>query len=124
MTIDLNMPSKHDRCDSDGRMSKIVNHLSNGFTDGFDNVLPNVSIADREGHNPKSGTLEPIAVIGMAMKFPQGATSPEAFWQMLMKRESAMSDVPKERFNIDAFYQSGSKKTHGVRHIFWRMRYG
>lgn len=58
--------------------------------------------------------VEPIAVIGLALRFPQDATSPEAFWQMLMEGRSAMTEVPKERFNIDAFYHSGPKKTNTV----------
>jgi acyl transferase domain-containing protein len=51
--------------------------------------------------------LEPIAIIGHDIKFPQDATSPESFWQMLMDRKSAMTEIPPERFNIDAFYCSG-----------------
>ncbi|KAL9603451.1 MAG: hypothetical protein Q9219_001138 [cf. Caloplaca sp. 3 TL-2023] len=51
---------------------------------------------------------DPIAVIGMSVKFPQEATSLEAFWQMLINGRSALSDVPKERFNIDAFHNPDS----------------
>lgn len=48
--------------------------------------------------------LEPIAVVGMALKFPQDATTAESFWQMLLDGRSAMTEVPKDRWNIDAFY--------------------
>ncbi|PYH98982.1 hypothetical protein BO71DRAFT_455222 [Aspergillus ellipticus CBS 707.79] len=49
--------------------------------------------------------LEPIAVIGMAVKFPQDASSQESFWQMLLCGKSAMTEVvAKNRVNIDAYY--------------------
>lgn len=54
---------------------------------------------------------EPIAVIGLGLRFPQDATSPEAFWQMLIEGRSALTNVPKERFNLDAFYQPDSNRT-------------
>ena len=57
---------------------------------------------------------EPIAVVGYSLKFPEGATSSEKFWQMLANGRSAMSDVPKERFNLDAFYQADAKRTGTV----------
>ncbi|KAL8725438.1 MAG: hypothetical protein Q9181_006420 [Wetmoreana brouardii] len=56
------------------------------------------------------GNEDPIAVIGMAVKFPKGATCKETFWQMLMDRQSALSDVPKDRFNGDAFYSDNAFK--------------
>ncbi|MCJ1389265.1 hypothetical protein MMC18_002121 [Xylographa bjoerkii] len=52
----------------------------------------------------KEDVVEPIAVVGYSLKFPQDATSSEGFWQMLVNGRSAMSDVPKDRFNLDAFY--------------------
>jgi Beta-ketoacyl synthase, N-terminal domain len=58
--------------------------------------------------------LEAIAVIGLALRFPQDATSAESFWQMLVEGRSAMTEVPKERFNIDAFHHSGPKKANVV----------
>lgn len=48
--------------------------------------------------------LEPIAVIGMAVKFPQDASSVEGFWQMLLDGRSSLTEIPKDRMNIDAYY--------------------
>ncbi|KAF2107008.1 phenolpthiocerol synthesis polyketide synthase ppsA [Lophiotrema nucula] len=59
---------------------------------------------DHDTHN--GGHLEPIAIIGMACRFPQDATSPTAFWNMLQEGRSAMTEIPTNRFNVDAFYNS------------------
>ncbi|PVH92931.1 hypothetical protein DM02DRAFT_677173 [Periconia macrospinosa] len=47
--------------------------------------------------------MTPIAVIGLALKAPGDALSAEAFWDMLVKGRSAISDFPQDRINIDAF---------------------
>ncbi|MCA9962366.1 MAG: polyketide synthase, partial [Anaerolineales bacterium] len=47
---------------------------------------------------------EPIAIIGMSCRFPGGANSPEAFWELLRDGVDAISEVPPERWDIDAFY--------------------
>jgi acyl transferase domain-containing protein/acyl carrier protein len=46
---------------------------------------------------------EPIAVVGMACRFP-GASSPEAFWDLLAGGVDAVTEVPRTRWNADAFY--------------------
>jgi malonyl CoA-acyl carrier protein transacylase len=47
--------------------------------------------------------VEAIAIIGMGCRFP-GAPNPEAFWQLLQNGTDAISEVPKERWNIDEYY--------------------
>jgi acyl transferase domain-containing protein len=56
-----------------------------------------------EDHDQQDG-LEPIAIIGLAARFPQDASCPTAFWDMLQAGRSAMTEVPSDRFNIDSFY--------------------
>lgn len=58
--------------------------------------------------------IEPISVIGFSLKFPQDATSPESFWKMLMEGRSAMTKVPKNRFNVDSFHVQGTKRRDEV----------
>ncbi|KAI1140606.1 hypothetical protein F5Y05DRAFT_410453 [Hypoxylon sp. FL0543] len=48
--------------------------------------------------------LEPIAVVGFSMRFPEEATSSEGFWKMLLEGRSVMKEVPLDRFNINGFY--------------------
>lgn len=46
---------------------------------------------------------EPIALIGMGCRFP-GAANPAAFWELLRKGEDAISEVPADRWDIEAYY--------------------
>lgn len=88
--------------------------VSSDISNGVSNDLSHYAPLHPRIRPPQEDKMEPIAVIGLALRFPQDATSPEAFWQMLMQGRSAMTDVPKERFNIDAFHCSGMNKTQGV----------
>jgi acyl transferase domain-containing protein/protein-L-isoaspartate O-methyltransferase/acyl carrier protein len=47
---------------------------------------------------------EPIAIIGMGCRFPGGANSPEQFWQLLRDGVDAVSEVPPDRWDVNAFY--------------------
>lgn len=58
----------------------------------------------------KADKLEPVAIIGFSLKFPQDAVTADAFWQMLCEARSAMTEVPQDRFNIDAFYHANSDR--------------
>jgi acyl transferase domain-containing protein len=49
-------------------------------------------------------TMEPLAIIGMACQFPQEGDNNENFWKMLMTGKSAMTRVPKNRFNMDGHF--------------------
>jgi acyl transferase domain-containing protein/SAM-dependent methyltransferase len=47
--------------------------------------------------------VAPIAAIGLACRFP-AAPSPEAFWALLRDGVDAITEVPRERWDVDAFY--------------------
>ncbi|MCP3165534.1 type I polyketide synthase [Myxococcus qinghaiensis] len=50
------------------------------------------------------GQHEPIAIIGMSCRFPGGATSPEAFRELLASGRDAVRDVPLERWDAEALH--------------------
>jgi acyl transferase domain-containing protein/acyl carrier protein len=47
---------------------------------------------------------EPLAIIGMGCRLPGGANSPEAFWERLIAGTDLISEVPRNRWDIDSFY--------------------
>ncbi|MGF1479092.1 MAG: type I polyketide synthase [Cyanophyceae cyanobacterium] len=47
---------------------------------------------------------EPIAIIGMGCRFPGGADSPEEFWQLLQQGVNAVTEVPPDRWDGEAYY--------------------
>jgi acyl transferase domain-containing protein/NADPH:quinone reductase-like Zn-dependent oxidoreductase/acyl carrier protein/NADP-dependent 3-hydroxy acid dehydrogenase YdfG len=61
---------------------------------------------------------EPIAVIGMACRFPGGAGTPEAFWRVLASGADTVGEIPSDRWSWRQFYNADPKVagTHYVRH--------
>ncbi|KVP35347.1 hybrid non-ribosomal peptide synthetase/type I polyketide synthase [Burkholderia ubonensis] len=57
------------------------------------------AVATRE-----AGTPEPIAIVGMSCRFPGAAHDLDAYWQLLNDGVDAISEVPRERWDIDAYY--------------------
>ncbi|MDQ3746160.1 MAG: polyketide synthase, partial [Acidobacteriota bacterium] len=49
---------------------------------------------------------EPIAVTGMACRFPGGSDTPERFWQLLGRGLSAITEVPAERWDVEEYYDA------------------
>ncbi|MFI6588403.1 type I polyketide synthase [Embleya sp. NPDC050493] len=43
------------------------------------------------------GENEPIAIVGMACRFPGGANTPEELWQLVVDGVDAMADMPDDR---------------------------
>src|SRR5690606_7141266 len=49
-------------------------------------------------------TAEPIAVTGIGCRLPGDASSPSAFWELLLAGRDAIEEVPAERWNAAALY--------------------
>jgi myxalamid-type polyketide synthase MxaC len=47
---------------------------------------------------------EPIAILGFGCRFPGGADSPESYWRLLRDGVDAVTEVPPERWDVDAWY--------------------
>ena len=47
---------------------------------------------------------EPIAIIGLGCRFSGGANDPESFWDLLRGGKEGISDVPPDRWDVDALY--------------------
>src|SRR5262249_48517325 len=47
-----------------------------------------------------------IAIIGIGCRFPGGINHPEALWKLLVEGREAVSDVPRDRWNVERFYDA------------------
>ena len=51
-----------------------------------------------------AGAREPVAIVGMACRFPGGANDLDRFWSLLHEGRSAVVTVPPDRWDADLFY--------------------
>jgi acyl transferase domain-containing protein len=47
---------------------------------------------------------EPIAIVGIGCRFPGGANDADTFWELLRDGVDTVSEVPPDRWDIDAYY--------------------
>ena len=47
---------------------------------------------------------QPIAIVGMSCRFPGGANSADAYWELLQAGRDGVSEVPLDRWDVDAWY--------------------
>ena len=52
----------------------------------------------------EAGSNEPIAIVSTACRFPKRSDSPEAFWESLLEKEDVTSELPEDRWDLDAYY--------------------
>ncbi|RCI10044.1 hypothetical protein L249_8500 [Ophiocordyceps polyrhachis-furcata BCC 54312] len=56
----------------------------------------------------QTSTKEPVAVVGVACRFPGGASSPSKLWDLLCEKRDVQQNI--SRFNVDAFYDEDGEK--------------
>lgn len=56
----------------------------------------------------------PIAIVGIACRFPGDAVNPDKLWELCAKKEAAWSEIPKERMNIDSYYHPDGERAGNV----------
>ncbi|OXV11891.1 hypothetical protein Egran_00348 [Elaphomyces granulatus] len=59
---------------------------------------------------PLGDRVMPIAIVGVGGRFPGDASNPDKLWELLCHGKSAMTEVPKDRFNVDAFYHPQAER--------------
>ncbi|MCB0939936.1 MAG: type I polyketide synthase [Mycobacterium sp.] len=53
---------------------------------------------------PVDSVAEPIAVVGIGCRFPGEVDGPQSLWRLLLDGVDAISEVPGDRWDADAFY--------------------
>ena len=49
---------------------------------------------------------EKIAIVGIGLRFPGGAVDTSSFWQQLVDGTDAITEIPPERWDVNAFYDA------------------
>ncbi|CAG8953714.1 hypothetical protein HYFRA_00006603 [Hymenoscyphus fraxineus] len=57
---------------------------------------------------------EPIAICGFACRLPGSSYSPRAFWDLISQGKSGKCDVPKSRFNVNAFHHPNGDRPGSI----------
>ncbi|MFI6351053.1 type I polyketide synthase, partial [Streptomyces sp. NPDC050560] len=66
----------------------------------------------QENDRARSAATEPVAVIGMACRFPGGAASPEDFWRLVESGTDTVGDFPDDRgWNVPELYDPDPDRT-------------
>jgi acyl transferase domain-containing protein/SAM-dependent methyltransferase/acyl carrier protein len=52
----------------------------------------------------ESARVEPIAVVGLSCRFPGGADSAAAFWELLLEGRDGITEVPVDRWDAGALF--------------------
>ena len=62
----------------------------------------------------QAGIDEPIAIVGMGCRFPGGANTPEAFWQLLKEGVCAVRDMGDARWSSADYYHPDAEAAGSV----------
>lgn len=77
-------------------ISRLAQHLAE--------QVPSPADATNQRAGGRGGpTEEPVALVGLACRLP-GAPDQDAFWQLLLEGGNAITEVPADRWDPDAYY--------------------
>jgi acyl transferase domain-containing protein len=65
--------------------------------------------------------MDPIAVVGIGLRFPQNVTTLDEFWNLLLEKRCTSSEWPKQRLNVDAFHDPVRREPSSVALLFQEM---
>ena len=62
------------------------------------------ALAEQFQKASRIATAEPVAVVGIGCRFPGGVVGPADYWAFLANGGDAISEVPSDRWDAEAFY--------------------
>ena len=63
---------------------------------------------------PEPDKLEPIAVVGLSLRFPQDATTVDGFWKLLLERRCTVTPFPEDRLSVSGNYHPDPRRRDTV----------
>lgn len=111
-----------------GNSNNHPNGMANGTSEnglnGHVNDSINKCLGDSRGLNgtPRASNLghEPIAICGIGVRLPGGIQSPADLYDFLINKQDARTNVPTDRFNVDAYFdETGKAGTIKTRHGYF-----
>jgi len=69
-------------------------------------ILKALQQARIQVENAERQKSEPIAIVGMGFRFPGGAKDADSFWHLLENGIDAITEIPPQRWDVDAYYDS------------------
>lgn len=81
-----------------------MTHQQSTSTETLRRALDAIDRLQAELTQARNRAVEPIAIVGMGCRFPGGANSPEAYWDLLIKGRDAVSEVPPDRWNLEQLF--------------------
>ena len=95
-----------------GRTVSPVDIWQNPTIEGLAHALTNPDIDTAVGLEGNAVVLgEPIAVIGLGCRFPGDINGPDALWDFMIERRSAVTTVPEERWSAFDDGSAGTAQT-------------
>ncbi|ORJ56989.1 type I polyketide synthase [Mycobacterium simiae] len=64
------------------------------------------ALSDEFARAARTAMTEPVAVVGMGCRFPGNVTGPDSFWELMVEGRNAISDIPADRWDAEAFYDA------------------
>ncbi|MFQ3557079.1 beta-ketoacyl synthase N-terminal-like domain-containing protein, partial [Streptomyces gramineus] len=75
-------------------------------------VMVDLRKANRRLHDVEQARTEPVAIIGMACRYPGGVRSPEDLWRVLTEGLDVTGDLPTDRgWDTDALYDPDPERS-------------
>ena len=53
---------------------------------------------------------EPLAIVGIGCRFPGNVNNPEEFWKLIIEKGDALTEIPPDRWNVNAKYAPDFKQ--------------
>jgi malonyl CoA-acyl carrier protein transacylase len=82
------------------------NSANNDYRSLMQNALIKLEEMQSKLNVLERAKTEPIAIIGIGCRFPGGADNPDSFWELLRNGVDTITEVPANRWDIDAYYDS------------------